>query len=347
MGSAAMERDRPRFPQRAWTTARFHASARSTRPTAAGPRATACRSTGTRRSRTRRLPHGRNMRSSTGSICSSNTRSFSKSGERRSIRAGGQPHRHRLTPSWVLPASGTAALMNEQVRLDRARQHDGRAVPHRGARAGGHADDTEHPCARTRCADGVGAYYENTLQWTDSFRSIAGVREDSTGARGQRQPREFRDDERAHHLAQAQISSSARSTGQNTSSTTARLSQQRRARHDHHRRSATGIPPTMVRRCVRRERGDRRAHGNRPAPAILALAWRLELDSELRVQRRRGTTEASRPSLRRGIYWSNRYIPYNWLARRLRPSASRAQFRDRIRVEITFRARSTGWRHWG
>jgi outer membrane receptor protein involved in Fe transport len=41
-----------------------------------------------------------------------------------------------------------------------------------------------------------------------------------------------------------------------------------------------------------------------------------------------GTTEASRPSLRRGIEWSNRYIPKPWLIVDLDLSASRAQFTD-------------------
>jgi len=39
-----------------------------------------------------------------------------------------------------------------------------------------------------------------------------------------------------------------------------------------------------------------------------------------------GTTEASRPSLRRGIEWSNRYIPHNWLLVDFDVSVSRAQF---------------------
>jgi outer membrane receptor protein involved in Fe transport len=41
-----------------------------------------------------------------------------------------------------------------------------------------------------------------------------------------------------------------------------------------------------------------------------------------------GTTEASRPSLRRGIEWSNRYVPRNWLLVDFDVSVSRAQFRD-------------------
>ena len=56
--------------------------------------------------------------------------------------------------------------------------------------------------------------------------------------------------------------------------------------------------------------------------------WRLELASELVFVGDAGTTEASRPSLRRGIEWSNRYIPYDWLLVDVDLSVSRAQFRD-------------------
>jgi len=54
--------------------------------------------------------------------------------------------------------------------------------------------------------------------------------------------------------------------------------------------------------------------------------WRLTLDSELVFAGDAGTTAASRPSLRRGIEWSNRYIPHNWLLVDFDVSVSRAQF---------------------
>jgi outer membrane receptor protein involved in Fe transport len=41
-----------------------------------------------------------------------------------------------------------------------------------------------------------------------------------------------------------------------------------------------------------------------------------------------GTTQASRPSLRRGIEWSNRYIPHNWLLVDFDVSVSRARFTE-------------------
>ncbi len=56
--------------------------------------------------------------------------------------------------------------------------------------------------------------------------------------------------------------------------------------------------------------------------------WRLALDSELLFVGDAGTTEASRPSLRRGIEWSNRYIPKPWIIVDFDLSASRAEFTD-------------------
>ncbi len=56
--------------------------------------------------------------------------------------------------------------------------------------------------------------------------------------------------------------------------------------------------------------------------------WRLALDSELLFLGDAGTTEASRPSLRRGVEWSNRYVPKPWITADLDLSASRAEFTD-------------------
>ncbi|TMH41448.1 MAG: TonB-dependent receptor, partial [Betaproteobacteria bacterium] len=56
--------------------------------------------------------------------------------------------------------------------------------------------------------------------------------------------------------------------------------------------------------------------------------WRLALDSELVFKGDAGTTEASRPSLRRGIEWSNRYIPHDWLLVDFDLSVSRARFTE-------------------
>src|SRR6266568_2661889 len=97
---------------------------------------------------------------------------------------------------------------------------------------------------------GLGAYYENSLQWSNVFRTVAGMRTD------------FYRTELIEHL-QSSIS-----------------------------------------------------------------LWRLALDSELQFLGDAGTTEASRPSLRRGVEWSNRYVPKPWIIADLDLSASRAEFTD-------------------
>jgi outer membrane receptor protein involved in Fe transport len=54
--------------------------------------------------------------------------------------------------------------------------------------------------------------------------------------------------------------------------------------------------------------------------------WRLALDSELVFSGDAGNTEPSRASLRRGIEWSNHWIVRSWLLLDLDLSASRARF---------------------
>jgi outer membrane receptor protein involved in Fe transport len=58
----------------------------------------------------------------------------------------------------------------------------------------------------------------------------------------------------------------------------------------------------------------------------LAL-WRLSLNSELLFVGDAGTTEASRPSRRQGVEWSNRYLPRPWLIIDADLSVSKARFR--------------------
>lgn len=59
----------------------------------------------------------------------------------------------------------------------------------------------------------------------------------------------------------------------------------------------------------------------------LAL-WRLNLGSELLFVGDAGTTEPSRPSVRQGVEWSNRYVPLPWLLFDLDLAWSRARFAD-------------------
>ncbi|MFN4352718.1 MAG: TonB-dependent receptor [Hylemonella sp.] len=61
--------------------------------------------------------------------------------------------------------------------------------------------------------------------------------------------------------------------------------------------------------------------------STLAL-WQLELDSELLFVGDAGTTEASRPSRRWGLEWSNRYLVNRWLALDADLVWSQARFTD-------------------
>ena len=56
--------------------------------------------------------------------------------------------------------------------------------------------------------------------------------------------------------------------------------------------------------------------------------WELKLDSELLFVGDAGTTEASRPSKRTGVEWSNHYRPKPWLLVDLDLCVSRARFTD-------------------
>jgi hypothetical protein len=59
--------------------------------------------------------------------------------------------------------------------------------------------------------------------------------------------------------------------------------------------------------------------------------WTLDIDSELVFVGDSGDTEASRPSRRSGVEWSNHYIAAPWLLFDLDLSASRARYRNRDR----------------
>lgn len=59
-----------------------------------------------------------------------------------------------------------------------------------------------------------------------------------------------------------------------------------------------------------------------------AALWRLDLDSELIFAGDSGTTEAGRPSTRRGVELNAVYSPRPWLSADADLSLSRARFRD-------------------
>jgi len=177
---------------------------------------------------------------------------------------------------------------------------------------------------------GAGLFYENTVQWNDWVRTVAGLRSDYYRARVDSSLDANSGSSRDHvtspklnfvfgpfdhteyflNFGQGFHSNDARGTTITVDPT-------------------TGAPAEKVKPLVK-TRGEELGVRTEVVPGLqssLAL-WRLRLDAELVFVGDAGTTEASRPSLRRGIEWSNRYIPRPWMIVDLDLSASRANFRD-------------------
>jgi outer membrane receptor protein involved in Fe transport len=175
---------------------------------------------------------------------------------------------------------------------------------------------------------GVGLYYENTLQWTDTLRSVAGVRQD-------------------YYYANVTSDLNANSGATNAHITSPKLSlifgpfskteyflNYGQGFHSNDARgTTTTVDPNTLAAVEKvpalvKTKGEEIGIRTEAIPNLqssLAL-WRMTLASELLFLGDAGTTQASRPSLRRGIEWSNRYIPKPWLVVDLDLSASRAQF---------------------
>jgi outer membrane receptor protein involved in Fe transport len=92
---------------------------------------------------------------------------------------------------------------------------------------------------------------------------------------------------------------------------------------------ATGTPVLAAPALVRSKGSELGARTDWiPGVQSSVALWRLTLASELVFAGDAGTTAATRPSLRRGIEWSNRYRATSWLALDGELSLSRARFRD-------------------
>src|SRR6267378_3463187 len=223
-----------------------------------------------------------------------------------------------LTPSWVFNGKWDERQVTDKFGLDARRDDIDVALYSTTAR-----DRFKTVRSDKVVQTGLGLYYENTLQWTDTFRSIAGVREDFYGAR---------------------VDSG---TAANSGTTSAHITSPKlnfvfgpydkteyflnygQGFHSNDARGTTIAAATKVPALVK-TRGEEIGMRTEKVPHLqssLSL-WRLALDSELVFKGDAGTTEASRSSLRRGIEWSNRYIPHDWLLVDLDLSASRARFTD-------------------
>lgn len=230
-----------------------------------------------------------------------------------------------LTPSWIFSGKWDGRPVTNKFGVDARRDNMTVAL----------YDTVAQQVSGTVRSDkvaqtGVGLYYENTLQWTETFRTIAGVREHfydarvdsdlaaNSGTTGKRMtlPKlnfifgPFDRTEYFLNYGQGFHSNDARGTTTTVD-------------------PGTGTAAAQV-PALARTRGAEAGVRTEMVPHLqssLSL-WRLELASELVFAGDAGTTEASRPSLRRGVEWSNRYVPHNWLLVDFDLSVSRAQFTD-------------------
>jgi hypothetical protein len=179
---------------------------------------------------------------------------------------------------------------------------------------------------------GYDVYYENTYQWTETLRSVAGIREDWYYANV------TSDQNENSGTTNASITSPKLSLIFGPFDKTEYFLNYGQGFHSNDARGTTTTtvldPATNTRQpaekipALVKSKGEEIGVRTEAVPNLqssLSL-WRLTLASELVFAGDAGTTEASRPSLRYGIEWSNRYIPKPWLIFDLDLAASRAQF---------------------
>ncbi len=177
---------------------------------------------------------------------------------------------------------------------------------------------------------GAGLYYENSFQWDSVFRTVAGIRTDFyradvTSSRPENSGSSsdhvtspklnfifgpFEHTEYFLNFGQGFHSNDARGTTITKDPRTSAFVEK--------------VKPLVKTRGA--EVGARTELIENLQSSI--SLWRLALDSELLFVGDAGTTEASRPSLRRGVEWSNRYVPKPWIIVDFDLSASRANFTD-------------------
>jgi hypothetical protein len=228
-----------------------------------------------------------------------------------------------LTPSWIFTDKWAGHATTSKFGADVRRDNIDLALNHTLER---------QPLSTTRSdyvqQTGVGLYYENTFQWTDTLRSVAGVRQDYYYANVTSNLNENSGTTNAH------ITSPKLSLIFGPFSKTEYFLNYGQGFHSNDARGTTitvdpgtGAAVDKVPALVK-SKGEEIGVRTEAIPYLqssLSL-WRMTLASELVFAGDAGTTQASRPSLRRGIEWSNRYIPKPWLVVDLDLSASRAQF---------------------
>jgi hypothetical protein len=223
-----------------------------------------------------------------------------------------------LTPSWLFTGKWDARQMTHKFGLDARRDDIDVALYGTTAR-----DRFKTVRSDKVLQTGLGLYYENALQWTDTFRTIAGVREDFYDARVDS------DNAANSGTTSAHITSPKLNFIFGPFDKTEYFLNYGQGFHSNDARGTTITTAAKVPALVK-TRGEEIGMRTERVPHLqssLSL-WRLALDSELVFKGDAGTTEAGRSSLRRGVEWSNRYIPHDWLLVDLDLSVSRARFTD-------------------
>jgi len=224
-----------------------------------------------------------------------------------------------LTPSWVVNGKWDERQTTHKLGVDARRDDINVALYDTAAR------DRLGPPVRSDkvLQTGVGFYYENAIQWSDTFRSIAGVREDFYNARVNNEVGGSSGTTSAH------IASPKLSFIFGPFDKTEYFLNYGQGFHSNDARGTTIAAAAKVPALVK-TRGEEVGVRTEMVPHLqssLSL-WRLALDSELVFKGDAGTTEAGRASLRRGVEWSNRYIPHEWLLVDFDLSVSRARFTE-------------------
>ena len=228
-----------------------------------------------------------------------------------------------VSPSWVFTDRWAGRPVTNKLGADLRRDNIDLALKH----------TQERQLLGTTRSDyvqqtGVGVYYENSYQWTETFRSVAGVRQDRyyAGVASDRNENSGR--------TSAAMTSPKLSLIFGPFSGTEYFLNYGQGFHSNDARGTTTTIDPATQQAVNKvpalvkSKGEEIGVRTEAVPNLqssLSL-WRLTLASELVFAGDAGTTEATRPSLRRGIEWSSRYIPRPWLIFDLDLSASRAQF---------------------
>jgi len=224
-----------------------------------------------------------------------------------------------LTPRWVFDGKWGEHQVTHKLGVDARRDDIDVALYDTTAR------DRSTPAVRSDkvVQTGIGLYYENALQWTDRFRSVAGLREDFYNARVDS------GDPANSGTTNAHITSPKLSFIFGPFDKTEYFLNYGQGFHSNDARGTTITSAAKVPALVKTKGEEIGVRTERIPHLQSSLSlWRLALESELVFKGDAGTTEASRPSLRRGIEWSNRYIPHDWLLVDLDLSLSRARFTD-------------------